>query len=216
MESLDRLPDANPAGVAATNTGPRSLIESTQEYAPRPSRSDNQLVRECLNGNEEAWSELIHKYKNLIFSISIKYGFGSEDADEIFQEVCLALLTQLPKLRQPQALAAWLIQATSHRCFHWKRKQRRYATTEPNEALSPVPVPEAILREAEREQMVRDALSELPPRCLELVGMLFFQEPPIPYKEVAKNLTVAKDSIGFIRMRCLKRLRQLLVKKGFQ
>src|SRR5881296_1959914 len=98
-------------------------------------------------------------------------------------------------------------------------RQRRNATTEPNEALSSVPASdtqEAILREAEREQMLRDTLSELPPRCLELVGMLFFQEPPIPYEEVAKNLTLAKGSIGFIRMRCLKRLRQLLVKKGFQ
>ena len=216
MERFERLPDAKSGGGAATNTGPKALIEKPP---PRPSLSDDYLVRECLKGNEQAWSELIDKYKNLIFSISVKYGFCSEDADEIFQEVCLALLTELPKLRKPQALGAWLIQATSHRCFHWKRKQRRYATTEPNEALSSVPdsdTQEAILREAEREQMLRDTLSELPPRCLELVGMLFFQEPPIPYEEVAKNLTVAKGSIGFIRMRCLKRLRQLLVKKGFQ
>ena len=73
-----------------------------------------------------------------------------------------------------------------------------------------------MLAETEREQMVRDALSELPPRCLELVRMLFFQEPSLPYEQVAKKLTVATGSIGFIRMRCLKRLRKILEKSGFR
>jgi RNA polymerase sigma factor (sigma-70 family) len=179
------------------------------------SKRDDYLVRECIKGNEEAWSTLIDKYKNLIFSIPVKYGFRAHDADEIFQEVCLALITELPRLRKPQALPAWLIQTTSHRCFHRKRDQGRYVETEPDETLSLTPTAENILREAEREQMLRDALSELPSRCFDLVRMLFFQEPPIPYEQVAKNLSVAKGSIGFIRMRCLERLRRLLEKRGF-
>ena len=35
---------------------------------------DTPLVKECLRGEEAAWSELVSKYKNLIFSIPIKYG----------------------------------------------------------------------------------------------------------------------------------------------
>ena len=56
------------------------------------SHTDNELVRDCVRGDEQAWSNLIDKYKNLIFSIAIKYQFANEDADEIFQEVCLTLL----------------------------------------------------------------------------------------------------------------------------
>src|SRR5438093_1842913 len=130
---------------------------------------DDYLVRECMKGDEEAWSTLIDKYKNLIFSIPMKYGFRTQDADEIFQEVCLALLTELPRLRKPQALAAWLIQVTSHRCFHRKREQGRYVAAEPDETLSTTPSAEDILREVEREQMLREALLELPPRCHDLV-----------------------------------------------
>ena len=192
------------------------MIRSTGRVSPSEiSQRDDYLVRECIKGNEDAWSTLIDKYKNLIFSIPVKYGFQTHDADEVFQEVCLALLTELPRLRKPQALAAWLIQATSHRCFHRKREQGRYVATEPDETFSSTPAAEDILREVEREQMLRDALLELPPRCLDLVRMLFFQEPSIPYEQVAKNLNVAKGSIGFIRMRCLERLRRLLEKRGF-
>jgi RNA polymerase sigma factor (sigma-70 family) len=182
------------------------------------SYTDDVLVRKCVNGDEEAWSILIDRYKSLIFSIAIKYEFSREDADEIFQDVCLTLLEALPELRKPRALPAWLIQTTSHRCFHWKRERRRYVGGDPDEAYSApaTVIPANMLAEIEREQMLRDALSELAPRCLALVHMLFFQEPALPYEQVAKKLNVAAGSIGFIRMRCLKRLRQILEKSGFR
>src|SRR5579863_1026878 len=66
--------------------------------------TDARLVRECNNGNQEAWSALIHKYKNLIFSVPVKYGFNRDDAADIFQSVCVELLSQLPTLREPRAL----------------------------------------------------------------------------------------------------------------
>jgi hypothetical protein len=44
---------------------------------------------------------------------------------------------------------------------------------------------------------------------------LFFEQPPMPYDEVARRLRLAKGSIGFIRGRCLKRLKDILETKGF-
>jgi RNA polymerase sigma factor (sigma-70 family) len=177
------------------------------------------LVRECLDGNEDAWSLLIDQYKSLIFSIPIKYGFHAEEAEEIFQDVCLSLLMDLPKIREPQALTAWLIQATSHKCFHLKRQRQRYVAMDGQAQPSADPTAdnaEDILRECEREQIVREALSELPARCQELVRLRFFAESAVPYEQIAKILGVATGSIGFLRMRCLDGLRRLLKKKGFR
>ena len=64
--------------------------------------SSERLVRECCKGNQAAWSALIEKYKNLIFSVPIKFGLSREDAADIFQAVCLDLLTDLPRLREPK------------------------------------------------------------------------------------------------------------------
>jgi DNA-directed RNA polymerase specialized sigma24 family protein len=49
-----------------------------------------------------------------------------------------------------------------------------------------------------------------------MVHLLFFQEPPLPYEDVARKIGVAKGSIGFLRMRCLERLRKALEEKGFK
>jgi RNA polymerase sigma factor (sigma-70 family) len=179
---------------------------------------DPRLVRECLKRNEEAWSALVDKYKNLIFSIPIKYGFSPEDATDIFQSVCLELLSQLPNLRNPQALPKWIMQVTAHKCFHGKRQQQRTEVVDPNDPKFEQSTPsraESILREAEDEQNLRQAVSALPPRCQQLIHMLFFEEPARPYQEVARTLGIAAGSIGFIRQRCLERLRKGLVEAGF-
>lgn len=179
---------------------------------------DARLVQGCLEGNEAAWSALVDKYKNLIFSIPIKYGFSTDDSAEIFQSVCVELLTELPKLRNPKALPKWIMQVTAHRCFHHKRRAQRTENRDMATELIERPAPDradSILKEAEEEQILRDALLSLPPRCRELIHMLFFEEPARPYNAIASQLGLATGSIGFIRQRCLERLRKRLTEAGF-
>jgi RNA polymerase sigma factor (sigma-70 family) len=179
---------------------------------------DIRLVKECLQGSEEAWSALIEQYKNLIFSIPIKYGFSADDASDIFQAVCLELLSDLPKLREPKALPKWIVQVTSHKCFHRKRQMLRTETSDDDKTFEQVTPARAeeFLRQAEDEQALRDGMLGLPARCRELIRMLFFEEPARPYQEVAESLGIAIGSIGFIRQRCLSRLRLQLEDAGFQ
>jgi len=63
--------------------------------------------------------------------------------------------------------------------------------------------------------MVREAVTRLSARCRELIRMLFFEQPPRPYAQVAETLGLARGSIGFIRSRCLKRLQVHLEELGF-
>jgi RNA polymerase sigma factor (sigma-70 family) len=178
------------------------------------------LVRECRKGNQEAWSALIDKYKNLIFSVPIKFGLPRQDAADIFQAVCVDLLSGLEKLREPRALPKWLMQASYHKCLLWKRQSLNLLggaqEIEEQEQASDAALPEQMLQELQREQILRDALAALPERCGRMVRMLFFEDPPRPYREVAAELGLAPGSIGFIRGRCLKKLRQSLEKEGFR
>lgn len=180
--------------------------------------SDPRLIRACLNGEEQAWSVLIAKYKNLIYSIPMKYGASREDAADIFQSVCLELVSELPRLRNTAAFRSWLITVTAHQSFHWKRKVRRRAEDELTdleaEKLGTDPAPD-LIDLVEREQILREAVARLPARCQELIRMLFYEHPPLSYSDVAQRLGLATGSIGFIRGRCLKRLQRTLEQAGF-
>lgn len=182
--------------------------------------SPERLVRECRKGNQEAWSALIEKYKNLIFSVPIKFGLSRDDAADIFQAVCLDLLSGLDKIREPRALPKWLMQASYHKCLLWKKQGLNLLEDpqdiEKEEPTSPASLPEEMLHQLQREQILRDALAALPERCGAMVKMLFFEDPPRPYEQVASALGLAQGSIGFVRGRCLKKLRTLLEEEGFQ
>jgi RNA polymerase sigma factor (sigma-70 family) len=181
--------------------------------------SNARLVEECVRGNEQAWHALVDRYKNLIYSIPLRYGATPQDAADIFQGVCLDLFNELPRLRNADALQGWLIRVTTHRCYHWKRQQSAQPADWDEDHMETLtgdaPVPQDVLAGLEQEQMIREAIASLPPRCKTMIEMLFFEQPPLPYDEVAQRLSLARGSIGFIRGRCLKRLKRILEEKGF-
>jgi RNA polymerase sigma factor (sigma-70 family) len=193
---------------------------STPFRSPHSGWSDERLVGACLKGDDAAWSALIDKYKNLIYSIARRYGASPEDAADIFQLVCVELFADLPKLRKTTAVRSWLISVATHQAYHWKLKYRKQTGRE--EALDdderfgidPIRRPD-VLQEIEREQMMRDATAQLSPRCQQMIHLLFYVEPPVPYAEVARRLGLATGSIGFIRGRCLEKLQKVLKKMDF-
>lgn len=181
---------------------------------------DRRLVRECLSGNESAWAALIDKYKNLIYSIPIRWGFSQDDATDIFQSVAAQLLSELNRLREPDALAAWLIRVTANQCIQLRKQQSRAAALWQNEpalpaAIQPSETPESLLEMARREQILRQAVGCASPRCRQLIEMLFFENPARSYPDVAASLGIAVGSVGFIRRRCLDQLRISLEEAGF-
>jgi RNA polymerase sigma factor (sigma-70 family) len=180
--------------------------------------SDSKLVGECLRGNEAAWAALIDKYKNLIFSIAIRRGFSRDDATDIFQTVAAQLLSELARIRQPEALAAWLIQVTSNKCTQWQIRQSRESADEEAVFASSLErqTGETLVLEAEREQTLRNAVQYATPQCRQLIKLLFFENPPLPYQDVAASLGIATGSIGFVRRKCLDRLRRYLEEAGFR
>ena len=183
------------------------------------SKADEILVHQCLGGSGEAWSALIDKYKSLIFSIPLKYGFSADEAAEIFQSVCLSLLRELSHLREPKALAAWLMRLTAHKCARSKQDRQRYVNSEALEEVAfseSEALPDRLLWELEEEQILREAVNELTADCRRLIELLFLSDPPLRYDEAAAALGLATGSIGATRMRCLEKLKHVLIRKGFQ
>ena len=194
----------------------RSTARGTR--GPDVTWSDARLIRACLKGHDDAWSTLIAKYKNLIYSIPLKYGAPPQDAADIFQAVCLELFSGLARLRKPGSLRSWLIAVAAHQSLHWSRKVRRRAEDEltdleaENFGIDPSL---DLIAQLEREQELREAVAALPARCQEMIRLLFYHQPQLSYREVAARLGLATGSIGFVRGRCLKRLKRSLEKGGF-
>jgi RNA polymerase sigma factor (sigma-70 family) len=208
------LPAAEPAIMNQPAAEPCSCNDGAEAI------EDEWLVQGCLQGDQLAWEQLIDKYKRLIYSIPIKYGASPDDAADVFQAVCIEVLNSLPQLKSAQSLRSWLITVTIRQSYRWKRRQSNHVeldAMEPDAAEGIACVTHSdTLAQLEQEQIVREVVSQLTPRHRELVRLLFFEQPALPYAEVARRLGLATGSIGFIRGRCLEKLRKALVEHGFK
>jgi RNA polymerase sigma factor (sigma-70 family) len=207
-------------------TGPSAHSEShSRRNAPNAAWEDARLVAACLDGDPDAWAALIAKYQRMIYSVPLRYGAPPQDAADIFQQVCVELFSRLADLRKVESLRSWLLTVASHQSLRWK--QMRLRNDQPVDASDdddkpPIEIPDVAplaseqMVHLEREQALRESIDRLSARCSKLIRMLFYGDEPLPYAEVASRLGLATGSIGFIRGRCIDRLRKLLAEAGFR
>ena len=63
-----------------------------------PAVSEQRLVERCREGDAEAWADLISRYQRLIYAVPVNMGLGAEDAEDVFQRVCVALYQRLDSM----------------------------------------------------------------------------------------------------------------------
>ena len=192
-------------------------ISSGTNVSGIDSRSDQELIADCLAGDQTAWISIVQRYKNLVYSVPIRYGLGPEDAADVFQGVWLELHSGLKSLRSSEALAGWLLTVAARKCFHLRRKTREQDGSyelDVRDVAGPSLTAEW-LEKTQTEQTFREVVARLPERCRRLVSMLFYADPPLTYAQAAKRLGLAEGSIGFIRGRCLDKMRKELRQAKF-
>jgi RNA polymerase sigma factor (sigma-70 family) len=187
--------------------------------------TDEELIHACSRGEQAAWDALIDRYAALVYSIPLKFGFGEADAADVFQSVCMTLLEKLGTIRAPRGLAAWIITTTSRQCIAVARQQRRDQARRTSsdvlqagdyEPLDPEMLPEDELVALERQHAVKSAVSQLQSPCRELIDALFTDTGERQsYDKLARSLSIAPNSLGPTRARCLEKLRRLLRASGY-
>lgn len=170
------------------------------------------LVMRARNGDKQAWDALVEKYAALVWSICHQYQLGSADAQDVSQNVWLHLLDQLDNLRDPAAVASWLGTTTRRECLRCLREANRlraggHGVDAENIADSQTRTGEQELLIAERHAALREAFTQLPPSCQQLITLLI-EDPPLSYAQISAQLGIPVGSIGPTRSRCLHKLRR--------
>ncbi len=92
--------------------------------------SDETLVWQVLNGDENAYGFLLDRYKGAVHAIAYHKLGNFQDAEDITQEVFLRAYQKLSTLKEPARFSGWLYCIASNCCkmFLRKRKKERELT----------------------------------------------------------------------------------------
>ncbi len=183
-------------------------------------RSDAELVRQCRQGNQGAWDELVARYQRLIFAIPRRAGLTDAEAADVFQEVFLTLFEKLDDIEQPEKIRSWMVTTAKFKTWATVRGSKGLHSPKTEEEMDyemanlvdESPLADDMLIELEQQHLIRAALLQLEERCQKILSMLYFGVPAASYSDVAQAVGVGETSISPLRSRCLKKLEKLLSK----
>jgi RNA polymerase sigma factor (sigma-70 family) len=176
--------------------------------------SDQDLLQEYAQGDSDAaFAELTRRYVDLVYTAALRHVRDSSLAEDVSQNVFLALARSCNKVRKTACLPAWLHQTTHHLASNVVRSEVRRRVREQeaatmNELLSADPVPnwEALAPQLD------DALLELSAVDRDALLRRYFQRQPA--REMAQVLGISDVAAQKRVNRAIERLRQVFNRRG--
>jgi len=137
-------------------------------------------------------------------------------AEDVVQTVWMELLRHADAVREPRAVAGWLVTAAKREVWRVLKKQSavRVDADPEFELIATIPAPHADepdeqLVRGDRDTVLWAAMQELSARCQHLLRVVAFCDRP-DYDAISLALGIPKGSIGPTRGRCLAKLREQL------
>ncbi len=187
--------------------------------------SDDDLVRRCRDGQQGAWSTLVRRFQRLVYTVPRRAGLSEAQAADVFQTTYARLVENIDRIDDASRVRAWLVTTARRETLRLLKEGSRIvdlagarsveedggSSEDPLEQIADAsPLPDTLLDDLQQQHRVREALDRLDPRSRQLLELLFLQEEPLPYGEIAARLGIAEGSIGPTRARALEKLRKLM------
>ena len=165
----------------------------------------NKFVNEDKTGNSEALIEnTIRKHADMIYRIAYQNTGSYDDAEDILQEVSIALVTKKAPLDDEEHLKRWLIRVTINKCRDLHR-HLKVIETEPLEEHEDVP--------AEDNSGVMEELQQLPEQYRNIIYLYYYEQYTL--QEIAQILKKSINTISSGLQRARKQLKNILIEEGF-
>jgi RNA polymerase sigma-70 factor (ECF subfamily) len=177
---------------------------------------DRQFITQYRDGDVEALSALVEKYRRPLFGFILNMTEGQGDADEIFQETWFRAIRKLESYRQKNFMG-WLIRIAHNLVIDRYRRQRPTISLdmtrddETTPALDLVdPAPDPTDRAVTEDDMsaVKRAVETLPVEQKEVFVMRM--QTGLSFKEIAKAQGVSINTALARMQYALSKLRPLL------
>lgn len=182
--------------------------------------SISSLLKRCLEGDENAWAELMDWVTPLILSICRKNGLSNQETGDVFGQVSYRLLINLPHLRSAAKFFRYVGTIT------WRETIAVYRKTKIDESsMQPIAdimydsvpeTPDSIYEHQEKTENLMKAINRLPEKNRDVIKALFFEAGEPNYEEIATRLNIPVSSIGPTRLRSLKKLYRILKQRRIE
>ena len=195
------------------------------EAQPSPAvPSDGQLVQGTLDGNRQAFDQLIRRYQRQAVAVSYRLLGNSQDALEVTQDAFLKAFTSIATLQKPEAFGGWLMRIVSNLSLNYRRGRKTRSQLPLDDLLGKVSEqsetgggsewmsrdidPVHHMESAELGAKLQEALKQLPEK--QRVAIVMFTIEQMPQKDVANALNCSVEAVKWHVFQGRKKLKEIL------
>ena len=169
-------------------------------------QKDYELVQRATNNkDEQAFSDLMEKYKDPIYYMLLKMVKNRDDADDLTLEAFGKAFNKLNQYTPNFAFSTWLFKIATNNCIDFLRKKKKNIMSIDNrvsnndgdefmfEIKSDGMTPEELAVNEQKIKLIRKFVKKLKPRYEILVEMRYFKE--MSYEEISVELNLPLGTV---------------------
>ena len=147
--------------------------------------NDYELVKQSINGDEDAFAELLTRYKNLVYSVILRMVNDMEDANDLAQEVFIKVYKNLDKYQLEYKFSTWLIRITTNHVIDYRRKKKQETVSMDDMVYEPANniTPEKEYISREEKQGLAEVIGDLPD--IYKIPIVLYHQQGLRYQEIA-------------------------------
>jgi RNA polymerase sigma factor (sigma-70 family) len=181
-------------------------VEEKNEHLSHKAQADYDLVLKAVNDDDQqAYTELMGRYRNSIFHMMLKMVNNRDDADDLTLEAFGKAFKKLPSYAPKYAFSTWLFKIAINNCIDHLRKKKLnlLSIDDPidgkggndfsNNLKSSVLDPEEEFIQKQKVKLMRNVLGRLNPKYKLMIELRFFEE--LSYDDIAKELGIPLGTV---------------------
>jgi RNA polymerase sigma-70 factor (ECF subfamily) len=176
--------------------------------------ADERLIIDALAGNDEAFVQLVRRYKRKVFALAARFSRDADELDDICQDIFIKVYENLGKFRNEAPFEHWLARISTRTCYDALRRRKKENLLVPWESIhyeiADVAVGETEAAEQARSFLER-GLAGLQPAERLVITLLELEEKSV--REIAGMTGWSEANVKVRAFRARQKLKRLLEKE---
>jgi RNA polymerase sigma-70 factor, ECF subfamily len=172
-------------------------------------KSDEQLIAKALQGNTQAWLNLLKRYEKILYNYGIRMTGKREDALDLMQEVFISVYRNLASYRNEGSFKSWLFRIAHYRCIEfYRRKKPMQGLDDAPEIESEAPDNDDVMVSQQENKQLIAAMQQLPLAQKAVVELKFFGQ--FTFDEIAEQTGMSVNTAKSRLYGALEKLKTLM------
>ena len=183
--------------------------------------SDQDLAAYARAGRDDAYRELLSRYKAPVYRLIVKHVGDPDEALDLTQEPFLAGFSAMSRYDADRPFRVWIARIAINKCRDWARRRkvraffsRALPLESAHHVASDIPSPDMEASDRLELARVRGAIAQLPQNLREVLLLRGMDD--VSQAEAAAMLNVSEKTVETRLYRARMRLRDLLAESSNQ